>query len=138
MNRRVDKLIPKAIKAAKTHIADNKEILKKYNGAIPSEYNGYISSFGAAVLQSGLKAAVAFSESASSGSEKDKKPLMRAILSLVKNDHDHNNDNDEKSLLEYVLNNDTLDTQNKIMEATTALKLAVRTFELKKGDEQDE
>jgi len=128
MDRRIDKLIPKAIKAANHCIANNKEIFKKYNGAIPSEYNGYISSFGAAVLQSGLNAAIAFNESENSRSARNKRPLMQAILELIKNENDK-----EEKLLEYVLSNDSSETKDKIMDAVTALKLAIRTFELEKG-----
>jgi len=137
MNRRVEKLIPKAIKAAKHCIAENEEIVKKYNGAVPSEYNGYISAFGAAVLQSGLKAAIAFNESASSKSAKNRRLLMLAILEIISGQNIQENSNE--TLLDYVLSRDTAgtkaETKAEIMDAATALKLAIRTFELKKEDE---
>ncbi len=124
MNRRIDKLIPKAIESAGRHLANN--------GVINSEYNGYISSFGAAVLQSGLKAAIAFNESESSASAKDKKPLMRAILELVVKRGIIENE----KLLDHVLviENDTSDTKDEIMDAAAALKLAIRTFKLERED----
>jgi len=121
MDRRVDKLIPKAIKAAKTHIADNKKIFK--------EYNGYISSFGASILQSGLKPAVAFNESASSSSAKNKIPLMQAILELITEQEPEK----DAKLLNYILEHPKKESKikHKIIDAAIALKLAIRTFELK-------
>ncbi len=122
MNRRVENWIPAAIQAAETHLAKN--------GVIKKEYNGYISSFGAAVLHSGLKAAIAFNESASSGSKEERGPLMKAILNIITNAPKK----DEK-LLDYVLEHDTADTREKILDAATALKLAIRTFKLSKEEE---
>jgi len=124
MNKRIDSLIPKAIEAVK-NIQDEMKGKK-----LPSEYKGYVSSFGAAVLQSGLKAAIAFYESKSSSSVQNKKPLMLAILELVTDKKpDKNND----SLLEYVIKNDSLELKDEILDAAAALKLAINTFEMK-GD----
>lgn len=126
MNRRIDKLIPKAIEAAGRHLSTE--------GIIHSEYNGYISSFGSAVLQSGLKAAIAFNESESSGSAKDKRPLMRAILELVTKTIV---EKDSKAkLLDHVLSfgENTSAIKDEIMDAATALKLAIRTFKLDKKE----
>ena len=125
MNKRVENWIPAAIEAAQTHLANH--------GVIKKEYNGYISSFGAAVLQSGLKAAIAFNESASSGSTEDRGVLMKAILQIITNRPIENNSNEK--LLNYVLEHDDNETKEKIMDASTALKLAIRTFKLSKEDE---
>lgn len=127
MNRRIEKLIPKAIKSAERHLANQ--------SVIRSEYNGYISSFGAAILQSGLQAAIAFNENTSSSSKEDRRPLMRAILEIVTNREIPKN-SDEK-LLDYVLTpgNEVSEIKARIMNAAVALKLAIRTFELRKGDE---
>lgn len=124
MNRRVEAWIPAAIQAAQKHLANEQGVIKK-------EYNGYISSFGAAVLQSGLKAAIAFNESASSSSKEDRTLLMQALLQIVSNreiPEKSNNINDK--LLSFVLANDTKKTKEKILDAATALKLAIRTFKL--------
>lgn len=124
MNRRIENFIPTAIKAAEQHLATN--------GKIKSEYNGYISSFGAAVMQSGLKAAVAFNESTNSSSNEDKDLLMKAILQTVLRRPVERNER----LLDYILNNNRIESQLKIqiMDAAVALKLAIRTFELTKGE----
>ena len=125
MNRKIDNLIPVAIKAV-----TKAELLE--DGKISKEYNGYISSFGAAVMQSGLKPAIAFNESESSGSQKDRKKLMKAVLYIIKQENPNNEDMEDK-LLSYVLKNDNL--QEKILDAATALKLVIRTFKLKKEGE---
>lgn len=123
MNRRIENWIPKAIIAAEQQLANN--------GVIKSEYNGYVSSFGAAILQSGLKAAIAFNESASSSSKEDRKPLMRAVLQIIKNEPVGK----DAKLLDYVLSNgnDNAETKAQIMDAAVALKLAIRTFKLERG-----
>ena len=125
MNKRIDSLIPKAIEAVKT-IEEGMERKK-----LPSEYKGYVSSFGAAVLQSGLKAAIAFYESKSSSSVPNKKPLMLAILELITDKKPDKKNKD--SLLKYVIKNDSLELKDEILDAAAALKLAINTFEMK-GD----
>jgi len=121
MNRRVEKMIPKAIEAVNEFLASNNEV--------KSEYNGYISSFGASIIQTGLKAAIAFNENTNSGSNEDKQALMQAILKLVKS-----NMGDNEKLLPYVISEEEQgrSPQNEIMDAAIALKLAIRTFKLEK------
>lgn len=125
MSKRINKLISIALEAAEKHL--------EKDGKIEKEYNGYISSFGAAVIQSGLKAAVAFNESESSGSAKDRKKLMKAILHILKKGQMNDGDNDK--LMNYVLENDNPATKSDIMDAAAALKLAIRTFKLEKNEE---
>ncbi len=115
MKKRIETLVPEAI--------DVVAILTNDKGQIPSEYNGYISSFGASVIQSGLVPAVAFYSNESSKSDQDKKKLLIAITKLMKI---------EKSLLNYVCDNDNSKTKNWIIDITTAIKLAIRTYELTK------
>lgn len=131
MNKKLERLIPIALEAAK--------ILSKGTDSIPSEYNGYIASFGASVIQSGLKPAVAFNERTASESAESKADLMKALLSMVKkqNGIDHDPNSDEK-LLSYILENEKSDNlgriKRQILDSATALKLAIRTFKLvKKG-----
>ena len=122
MKKRVEKLVPQAIDV----IADpNIRLLK--NNKVSSQYNGYISSFGASVIQSGLAPAVAFYSNESSKSDKDKKALLKAIAKLM---------NIEMSLLKYVCDNDNAKTKDWILDIATALKLAIRTYELDKTDKQ--
>ncbi|MBF0376406.1 MAG: type III-B CRISPR module-associated protein Cmr5 [Desulfamplus sp.] len=131
MNRRIDKFIPKAIEAVKEYIVNDDAINAKYKGAIPSEYNGYIASFCASISrQFNLKAAAAKMSAELSGSEQNKKPLMNAILKVAAG----REPNSGETLIKYVLANNQNESEirDKIMDASIAIKLAIRTFELKK------
>ncbi len=125
MKREIEKLIAPAIEAAEKHL--------QKEGTIASQYNGYISSFGAAVMQSGLLPAIAFNEKTTSGSEEDRSCLMRAILQIIKASPLEKGE----TLIKYVLA--TSETERRamrrdILNAATALKLAIRTFRLEKRD----
>lgn len=132
MNKKLDRLIPIALDAAKKILADGGD-------AISSEYNGYIASFGASVIQSGLKPAVAFNERSDSQSAKDKARLMNALLYMVKTQNKEEIDDtaQKEKLLPYVLKtppDDLNHLKRQILDSATALKLAIRTFKLvKKG-----
>ena len=117
MKKRIEKHVPKAIDIAKGLME---------NGKIDKAYNGYISSFGAAVIQSGLVPAVAFFsyENAKSDIEKGKKNLMAAIAKLL----DLPNDTD---LLRHVIDNDNALTKDRVLDMATSLKLAIRTYPLR-------
>lgn len=131
MDRKIDALIPLALEAAEKYLADD-------SGSIPSQYNGYIASFGASIIQAGLKPAVAFNEGKSE-SDEDKRPLMEAILYILKkqNQEAAETNEDHTRLLDYILVNQDKEKQLKrrIIDAATALKLSIRTFRLvKKGE----
>ncbi len=121
--KKLDSLIPLAIDAANNNLAEN--------GRIPKEYNGYISSFGASA-RSGLKPAVAFFENKSADSMQDKTKLMKAVLEIIcKYRQIHP---EPATLMEYVLSPETNGFLKKdVMDAATALKLAIRTFKLDDG-----
>ena len=122
--KKLDRLIPLAIDAANNKLAD-------HNGRIPKEYNGYISSFGASA-RSGMKPAVAFFENKSADSMQDKRKLMKAVLEIICKYRQISPEPD--TLMEYVLLYETDGFLKKdIMDAATALKLAIRTFELDDG-----
>lgn len=122
MNRKqVEKLIPYAIKIIEKKLVED--------GVVPREYNGYISSFGASIIQSGLLPTVAFYESSTSSSEEDKRKLTEAILCLINKSQQEEN----KKLLDYVLKNRESQENIKedIINAAIAIKLSLRTFKLK-------
>ena len=122
--KKLDSLIPLAIDAANNKLADQ-------NGRIPKEYNGYISSFGASA-RSGLKPAVAFFENKNADSVQDKTKLMKAVLEIICKYRQINPE--PATLMEYVLSPETGGFLKKdVMDAATALKLAIRTFELEDG-----
>ncbi len=142
MKTRVEEYIPKAIIAVRECITEGKDEIAK-------EFNGYISSFGAAIIQSGLIPAVAFYSSKKQeekdkkekdGEDKDRRNLMKAIYAIVYyDDIDDVDDDCEKiqgdELLKKLMEikddkNRFYNEKEKIMDAATALKLAIRTFKL--------
>ncbi|GAB6074427.1 type III-B CRISPR module-associated protein Cmr5 [Nautilia lithotrophica] len=118
------------MKRVEKYIPDVLEILhtKFPNGKIQKVYNGYISSFGASVMMSGLRSTVAMFESNTSSSEADRKKIVDIILEVLKKE----NNIIENSLLEYIVkfDNDKY-LKNKILDIATAMKLCIRTFDLK-------
>ncbi|QCI28744.1 hypothetical protein [Caminibacter pacificus] len=121
MKKRIENYIEKAIKLIEEDLS-NKKI-----ESLSSAFNGYISSFGAALIQSDLKIAVALFENKKSSKKADSTYLMNLILRLI----DENAEED--MLLKYIINSDENEKalKNKIKDAAIAVKLAIRTFDLK-------
>lgn len=94
------------------------------DGKIPKEIDGYIASFGTSIRQSGLLTAIAFYENKNSEKKDNRSKLMEAILELI-------DKKKEPPLFEYVRKNKDNDPllKEKIMDAATALKMAMRVFE---------
>ncbi len=119
--KRVEDYIPKALKIVNEFFP---------GGNIPKEYNGYISSFGAGIIQSGLKPTVAIYENEQSQSQQDRAKLPKMILQII------NPNSNERSLLRYIINSNENEQllKEKIKDASIAIKLVIRTFKLKKED----
>ena len=117
--KRIETYIPKAI-----------EVLSKAfpSGVIPSSYNGYISSFGACIIQSGLKPTLALFQNTNAKTKEDKSFLVTLILQML------DEKTQENSLLTYVLNRSKEEEllKAKIIDCAIALKLSIRTFTLEK------
>ena len=120
--KNIEKYIPRAM-----------EVLNETfpNGVIPSAYNGYISSFGASVLQSGLLPTLALFESTNSSAKENKEYLTYMIFQIL------TDKKDDISLLRYVLDNNKELLKPKIMDIAIAIKLSIRTFKLDKGKEDE-
>jgi CRISPR-associated protein Cmr5 len=114
---RIESFIPKAVELLSKEFTD---------GTIASAYNGYISSFGASIIQSGLKPTLAVFENTNSNSKEDKSFLAKLILKLL----DPNTQ--ESSLLKYVLANKDKEAllKEQILDIAVAIKLSIRTFKL--------
>ena len=97
------------------------------NGKVVKEMPGYISSFGAAIIQSGLLPAVAlFSQKEGQG--KSKEPLMNALARLVSKEQN-------TSLLALSITNEKNNAfRTEVTHAAVALKLAMRTFDIEKSN----
>jgi CRISPR-associated protein Cmr5 len=119
--KNIEKYIPEAMKVLEKTFSD---------GVIPSAYNGYISSFGASIIQSGLKPTLALFENTNANTKEDKSYLTKMILEIL------DNKTQEESLLKYTLKNakDEAYIKQQILDIAVALKLSIRTFKLKKGE----
>lgn len=98
------------------------------DGVIPSSYNGYISSFGASIIQSGLEPTLALFENENASTLEKKQLLPKLILNIL----DENTA--ETSLLKYLLNrpNEKQYLKREILDIAIAIKLCIRTFKLEK------
>ena len=120
--KRIEKYIPKAIEVLDKAFTD---------GKIPSAYNGYISSFGASVLQSGLLPTLSLFESTNSSAKENKEYLTYIIFQILTNRED------DMSLLRFVLSNNQELLKPQIMDIAIAIKLSIRTFKLDRGDKDE-
>ena len=130
MNKRIEKMIPIAYTAVKQELLNDK-------GGINKQYNGYISSFGASVIQSGMLLALIFNHQKDANTEMDRNKLMKVIYRVVRPDDPAEGSN----LLIYYQSMEG-DKRNQkqlkqsILDAATAIKLVIRTFHLTNdGDE---
>lgn len=118
--KKLDELIRLAIQVADCKLTENGKISKKYNG--------YISSFGASVTLSGLFPSIAFYENKNAESADMKNRLMQAILTLIAIRDATAAEFD--SLINFAFSRMYPTAKQEILDAATALKLAIRTFEL--------
>ncbi len=118
MSRRtIENYIPKVLKVLDRSFPD---------GEVPSAYNGYISSFGASVIQSGLLPTLALFENTNANNRENKEYLSYIIVQVL------TETSDDISLLRYVLDKDKELMKQKILDISIALKLSIRTFKLNK------
>jgi CRISPR-associated protein Cmr5 len=122
--KNIEKYIPKVMEVLNDEFQ---------NGVISSVYNGYISTFGVSINQSGLKPTLALFENAQANTQDDRRKLTQIILKVL--DSNYN----KTSLLTYVLENQQKEEilKVKIIDIAIALKLSIRTFKLDKGDENE-
>jgi CRISPR-associated protein Cmr5 len=121
--KRIEKLIPEVMKVLHQEFPE---------GVIPSAYNGYISSFGASIMQSGLLPTLALFEKKDAPTKEDKSKLTSIIAKVL----------DVKgniTLLEWVLNSkeDQKYLKEQILDISVAIKLSIRTFKLDKGNKDE-
>ncbi len=120
--KRIQKIIPEAIKACE-------KILLK-NNAIDKEFNGYISSFGASVISAGLLPSIIFYSQ--KGDSNDRHKLIECLDYILKKQEIININLLERVKTLYDENVDNsfeiIRLTEKITDAAVALKLAIRTF----------
>lgn len=139
MKKRIEKYFSPAI------VAIENVLVQKYGDKeIPREYQGYISAFGASVLQMGLLPTLAVHADNDSGSKEDRGAILKILTqTIMANDgafltekaHSmlkaSNND-----LFRAAVNLDTAtqrELTERILDATVAVKLCLRTFKLSKS-----
>ena len=125
--KRIEKYIPEAIEVLDREFSD---------GVIPSAYNGYISSFGASIMQSGILPTLALFENTNASTKENKEYLSHLIVNILRDNRD------DVSLLREVLNREERgESRNhlkeQILDISIAIKLSIRTFKLKKGDRDE-
>jgi len=112
--KRVEAYIPAALEFAR------KELVQ--NGGIESKYVAYIASMGVSVLQSGLLPTYYFYNSKGVNGKKDLPQIVAVIIGDDKADKVFRDKRNKE----------------KILDAITALKLAVRSFEKLDNKESDD
>lgn len=139
--RAVEKYLEAAIKIFDNDLALPPKERKFFSerGKAFKTYNGYIASFGSMVLQSGLLPATVVFSAENDNSDKDRRPIVKAIFQLLKNKQLSGLDKpaDAQKLLDWVKakrNDHAL--RQEVMNASIALKLAFRTFEFEKDNPQ--
>lgn len=117
--KNIENYIPKAMEILSTTFSD---------GVVPASYNGYISSFGASVIQSGLKPTLALFENENANTQEKKQLLPELILEILGKKSSY------RSLLDYILENKNEEQylKQQILDIAVALKLGIRTFKLEK------
>ncbi|WP_299231169.1 type III-B CRISPR module RAMP protein Cmr6 [uncultured Bacteroides sp.] len=113
------------------------------NNTFPKEFKGYISSFAATAIQSGLLPALIIYENEDSDSAAQRHLLPKAIMELMKKfDLIPQNVSGYKSLSDMYSKlsdkDDKVRFLHSIDKATTAIKMAIRMYEPVKSDEKSE
>ena len=134
----VEKMLPRALEAIVLC-----KILDAKKNKVPKSYKGYISSFGAGIVLSGLLPTIAiFSEKKNDDnrSEEDRSLVLNAIWHIM-NERAPLNENGEQVNEKHLLYLAVQSSSNhfkqqllieKITNAAIALKHALRTFEIEK------
>ncbi|MBL0708315.1 MAG: hypothetical protein JJW00_04640 [Sulfurimonas sp.] len=120
--KRIQKYIPDAMRVLNKEFSD---------GIIPSAYNGYISSFGASIMQSGLLPTLALFENTNAKTKESKEYLSYIIIQIL------TAKDDDISLLHYVLDGNEELLKPKILDISIAIKLSIRTFKLDEGKKDE-
>ncbi len=122
--RNIEKYIPIALKVLKD---DGIGIVK--DGKIDKTYNGYISSFGASLISSGLLPTLIFySKSAEQTTNADRSLIPVALEKMLQSPEIGILNNEQHLLKEVITRYNDECLKKKIQECAIALKLAIRTY----------
>jgi len=120
--KRIEEMIPVAMDILSKNTCD----ILTDDGKIPSNYSGYIDSYGPTIRQSGILQAVTFNE-------KEKRKKINCLLELVLKEDGYIENNSNKKLINFVKeasgnSEEKARLQRLILEAITACKHAMKTF----------
>lgn len=125
-------LLERAIELTRTHL-----LLPNEPAAVDEKRKGDIAAFGTALMQSGLLPAVALFSDTSTDSGKRRNAMLNTLFVLCGYGTEFKKN--DKALLTYILEkkdpNERAKIRRTLMAASIALKLAIRTFHLKKEKE---
>ena len=127
------KITAEEIERAKKSLLDSKMV--NWNDySYPSTFNGYISSFGASLVQAGLLPTVIFFERTDSGAEQERHLVITALKIMMGIENNGN-------MASYILGKDNDQAPrrcndpvfvDRVVRNMTAMKLALRMFNKKK------
>jgi hypothetical protein len=128
MKKRIEKYIPHALKAVRAELLKN----PANKTDVYEEYDGYAASLGASIITSSLLPALSFYTDIHRSGEKEKPrryKILKAIAQIVNTDGMAVPVADN-GLLEFMIlaANNTAENKAKIIDASIALKLALRNF----------
>lgn len=122
--KNIEKYIPVALRAL-----ENNSIGIVDQGKIDETYNGYISSFGASMITSGLLPTFIFySKKAENNREADRSNIIKALEFMLKEDSVNLLAENESILNKVKRDYSDNHLKQKIQECAIALKLAIRTY----------
>jgi CRISPR-associated protein Cmr5 len=122
--KNIEKYIPIALRVLEYNETG---IVEK--GKINKTYNGYISSFGASIISSGLLPTLIFYSKKAEGSDSvDRSLIVKAIEKMLKSNDIDFLAGEEKLLEEVITRYNDYRLKKKIQECAIALKLAIRTY----------
>lgn len=105
------------------------------NGTYDNRFKGYISSFGASIVQSGLLPTVIFYEKEETGEAKDRPKVVQALIAMLNNNQSGDNPRIPEKLSKYIIDKKC---GNEFIEEVTdcmvAMKLALRMYRSIKND----
>lgn len=132
-------MIPLAITAIENHFKDPREEGKLK--PIPSEFQGYISSMGASVMQMGLLPTLAVFADQDSGAKEKRSELLEMLAAILSQYEGYSekskfSGNAQKDLFKITAKMNAIEQENlksHLLDAAVALKLSLRTFKLQKS-----
>lgn len=134
MKKRIEKYFEAALQSIRVVLQENNE-----QAVIDREYQGYISAFGASVMQMGLLPTLAFHADEGSDSAKDRRKLLRVLAETLVRENNVISPRlrsaltgKEDQLFKVAVANQALlpELQEHLLDAAVAIKLCIRTFKL--------